>query len=363
MTDLDFTAPVGGARVKVDQAPQKGAGVGLSWDQLGAKEQVTARLLYPEPESLGITFEQFISRLNLTLDIYDLEVSSGKNVDIEVADLTFAGYDLIQAAGASVDLDFLEFNIIPYDMERPWEFDLAEALTFVGYDISPAGGVSFNMELSSLTFTSYDVTPTAAPNMELTLHGSAQGTTSANLPVGTQAGDLCICIHNIATDGFGTPVPGTPSGFTSGFYQPSAAVTGRVTYKLLAGGETTITPGGTFVGEACTKLYVFRPNKPISSIAFKDWEGYSGSGNPPAQSPDPSAEPPSSVIVASAHGVSGSFVMSSTPSLTESVGVDTGSMYNRHGYRIYNSAPAAHSIDMPDQGNFNLLMSGYVQVQ
>ena len=62
-----------------------------------------------------------------------------------------------------------------------------------------------------------------------------------------------------------------------------------------------------------------------------------------------------------AYAVSGSFSFSTaSPAFDSVIGFDAGSPYMLLGYKIYNTSPANHSIDMNDQGTFNNLLSGYV---
>lgn len=175
-------------------------------------------------------------------------------------------------------------------------------------------------------------------------------------PGGIQAGDVAILSDEALSVGTVTPV--TPSGFT-GIVSVGGASNKplhMLSRKILDGTETgsiTGMNGGLGNGKL---LRIFRGNKPIVSVTASSWNSEATDGDPSSQAvAAPSAAP--AVVIGMAYGSSGSETFSTaSPAFDATQAYGTGAT-SIGGYKIYNSAPAGHTIDAVDN-NINMLASG-----
>lgn len=206
-----------------------------------------------------------------------------------------------------------------------------------------------------------------------TFVGSCQSTSTSldfsSLSSGSiQANDVALYIdHCGAAD---PPTAVTPSGFTlimndSGGGEPGNRAI--VSWKKLTGSESAITgmnasSGGS--GQDNNKIgLVFRPSRNFTSITFSTPQT-SGitSSNPAAITVNPSAETIPSVVVGMAGVYQGTVTFSTaSPAFDAEINLSDNDL--RAGYKIYNSSPASHSIDINDLGSGNWLAGFYFKAE
>lgn len=176
------------------------------------------------------------------------------------------------------------------------------------------------------------------------------------------AGDLLVYV-DFAVDNDNTPpTTVTPSGFTieisdTNSSDPSAQA--NVSVLKAAGSEGALTGMN---GSLNHKVgLVFRPSTSFTTIVSNDEATQLFNLNPSAQTCDPSAET-TAVILLGIAGCDASTAAFSTASPAFDGTVLTGDSDLIVGYKIYNTSPASHSIDMADLGDKNWLASLYLTV-
>jgi len=198
-----------------------------------------------------------------------------------------------------------------------------------------AGSFALTGQAVTLTKTSQTVT----------FGDSATGTTSATIPVAQRvSGYICVCLAG------GASTPGTPTGFTSLASNSGGANGARLSYKVLDGTETTISPSSA----SYTVLAIFQPSSAPSVSTGAAFNSQGTSGDPSSQSVPASGYGTPSIVLGAAcsnNAVTG--FSTASPAFAGEIDGDRV----RLGYKIYNSGPADHSIDMNDFGT-NVLMSG-----
>jgi hypothetical protein len=177
------------------------------------------------------------------------------------------------------------------------------------------------------------------------------------IPASSQTGDLAI----LCDWGWSNSHPQViPAGWTNFITQNLAGgLRGDISYKVLVGAD----PGATITGGNATNdskiMLVFRPNATITTITPADMATSMSGVDPTAQ-----------VILASA-GIAplvvlgfGGWSSGALPSFTTESPALTNVTVNdlRVGYKIYDSAPQDHTVDIGDSGNTNWLASCYVAV-
>ena len=211
----------------------------------------------------------------------------------------------------------------------------------------------------------------ATGTLTWTFVGSCQSTGTAldfsSLSAGTiQANDVAMYIDYAGAAGPPTAV--TPSGFTnivntSGSSEPGARA--RVSWKKLAGSEASVTgmsasTGGT--GADNNKLgLVFRPSIDFTTLTVSTPQN-SGiiSTNPAAITVDPSAETIPVVLIGIGAVYQGTVTFSTaSPAFDAQIAISDDDL--RVGYKIYNSSPLSHSIDINDLGSANWLAGFYFE--
>lgn len=207
------------------------------------------------------------------------------------------------------------------------------------------------------------------PPVTWTFVGSCQSTGTtldfSSLSAGAiQANDVALFIDHCGAAGPPTAV--TPSGFTnlineSGQAEPGAR--GMASWKKLAGSEGSITgmdgaTGG--VGQDNNKIgLVFRPSRDFTTLTASTPQT-SGitNANPSAITVNPSAETLAAVLVGIAAEYQGTATFSTaSPAFDAEVNLSDSDL--RVGYKVYNSSPASHSIDINDLGDCNWLAGFY----
>ena len=211
----------------------------------------------------------------------------------------------------------------------------------------------------------------AAPTLSWTFVGSCQSTGTAldfsALSAGTiQANDVALYIDYAGAGAPPTAV--TPSGFTnvintSGESEPGARA--MASWKKLAGSEGSVTgmsasTGGT--GADNNKIgLVFRPSIDFTTLTFSTPQNSGIIGtNPAAITVDPSAETIPVVLIGIGAVYQGTVTFSTaSPAFDAEINLSDNDM--RVGYKIYNSSPLSHSIDINDLGSANWLAGFYFE--
>ena len=206
----------------------------------------------------------------------------------------------------------------------------------------------------------------AAPSLTWTFVGSCQSTDTAldfsALSAGTiQANDVALFI-DYAGD-LDPPTAVTPSGFTnivntSGENEPGARA--MASWKKLAGSEASV--AGMSAGGGFSKLgLVFRPSIDFTTLTVSTPQN-SGvtNANPAAITVDPSAETIPVVLIGIGAVYLGTVAFSTaSPAFDAQIAIIDNDM--RVGYKIYNSSPLSHSIDINDLGSANWLAGFYFE--
>jgi len=177
------------------------------------------------------------------------------------------------------------------------------------------------------------------------------------------AGDILVYIDQAVNGATTIPTAVTPSGFTNQINTSFGALSlygrGMLSLKKAAGGEGVIT------GMNDTNMQkvglVFRPSTSFTSIVANDIATELTAGNPASQNCDPSAETVATIVlgVAACDAATAAFSTAS-PAFDGTVSVADSDMIA--GYKIYNTSPAAHTIDMNDLNTSNWLASLYLTV-
>jgi hypothetical protein len=209
----------------------------------------------------------------------------------------------------------------------------------------------------------------AAPTLSWTFVGSCQstGTTldfSALSAGSIQANDVALYIDYAGAENPPTAV--TPSGFTnvintSGESEPGARA--MASWKKLAGSEGSVTGMSASTGGGSSdnnKIgLVFRPSIDFTTLTFSTPQN-SGiiNTNPAAITVDPSAETIPVVLIGIGAVYQGTVTFSTaSPAFDAEINLSDNDM--RVGYKIYNSSPLSHSIDINDLGSANWLAGFY----
>lgn len=202
----------------------------------------------------------------------------------------------------------------------------------------------------------------------ISFQNSAISTASTiTLPAGIIAGDLIVIYDRASNASSTSPTLVVPAGFTNGYDGPLASATNAsrvsLSYKIATGSESSTVITGMNATSMFKAAMVFRGDIPISLVTPYSFTSIMTDSNPTAQVVTSSAGP-APLIVFGAYGVGGSAAISPrtmTPAAAGeiTIGTSPGSYVK---YLIYNSAPADVTVDMDDEGNRNMLMSGYVAV-
>lgn len=214
---------------------------------------------------------------------------------------------------------------------------------------SEANTVIADDDVGALTLS--DVGATTSTSSTIAIHGSAV------------AGDLAIyCSAALNTSG--TPGDVTPPDWEAG---PSNVYITTARVKIMAG---ILTAGdivaGTITGLSGTSasygvLKILRPSAPITGLLWVDTAEQGTTGNPSSQTVNASGGTPPLVVCAGFMAAAGATVdprtwTGSTPASANA----TSNFYFLHG--IFNSSPADITVDMDDEGAFNALQSGFLEV-
>ncbi len=184
------------------------------------------------------------------------------------------------------------------------------------------------------------------------------------IPAGAQAGDVAV-LFDLAhsTSVAAAPTSVTPANWTliketnEAVSRGSRAIT---SYKILAAGE----PGSSVTGMNDDRedkvMLVFRGNVAVVTVTPSVWNGESTDGDPASQSVAASGGAAPLVVLGCAGDDNSNASFATASPAFDGTGTATD-LDAIMGYKIYNSAPADHTIDMADLGSNNALHSGYLQ--
>ena len=178
------------------------------------------------------------------------------------------------------------------------------------------------------------------------------------IPASAAVGDLAILFdHGNQTGGTSDVIPTGWTGLVTDAGSPDRI---RCSYKKLVGGD----PGATITGLNATSvnklMLVFRPTFSITTITPSTWLAQVTTGNPASQAVSASGQA-TPLVVCGGAGVFDATAVFSTASPAFDAEIASSNADIIVGYKIYNSAPVNHTIDMDDLGR-NGLASGYLKV-
>lgn len=221
---------------------------------------------------------------------------------------------------------------------------------------------------SSLTFTFVTAnsnTSTDATNRLVLSH-----------PATVQAGDLCVLFHN-AWDNDSDFIDTVPPGFTSintdsFLYTTASYMSHGISYNIISTqAQTHVVPFGngntvSYDYQIIRTLY-FRPDKTIATISPESSFNLGETTGNPAQQKVPAGGNNAPIIAfgqAKVLSVTGDPAFNTATSNAFDGYFNTGSgalnIESNVGYKIYNTSPIDHYVDMDDQGT-NVLLSFYLR--
>ncbi|MER8397463.1 hypothetical protein [Mesorhizobium sp. M1348] len=178
-------------------------------------------------------------------------------------------------------------------------------------------------------------------------------------PAGLQAGDVAVLAD--AGSGIGAPASVTPTGFTNVVDCPGVVHRLMVDYKILDGTEAGNIMGISSGIGAGKCLYIYRGNVPITAVVPSTWNSEATTGDPAPQTVLASPGAPPLVVFGANIGTNGNTTFSTASPAFDATENFGSANFAIAGYKIYNSSPANHTIDMTDN-NANALVSGYLQL-
>jgi hypothetical protein len=187
------------------------------------------------------------------------------------------------------------------------------------------------------------------------------------VPAAAQTGDVAI-LFDVAESTTGTPpsdvVPTNWTGITTTTFVNSAGngQRCRISYKILTGGD----PGASITGMNGTArndkvMLVVRGNVAATAVSAEDWTLVGEETDPASQTVNASTLGTAPLVVFGMANARLSTAVFSTASPAFDATVADGTADLLAGYKIYDSAPADHTIDMADLGN-NMLASGFLEL-
>mgnify|MGYP003440872844 CR=1 FL=1 len=206
--------------------------------------------------------------------------------------------------------------------------------------------------------------PTFTPGAKiLELFSNTATANSATIawPGGIRAGDLAVLVDEGENTGAPAPTSVIPSGFTSIADNTLLSVRTILSYKLLVGTESgNITGMAVASSESNKRLLIFRLQGAISSVVVGTFANVFDANNPAAQTTTLVGLVCPLVYIAVGGNRTGpaSTFTTETPALDNKYS-DTANVV---GYKIYNSNPQNHTVDIADLSTNNWLFSGYIRV-
>jgi hypothetical protein len=161
------------------------------------------------------------------------------------------------------------------------------------------------------------------------------------------------------------PTTVVPSGWTSIKNTTADSSTtksrGISSYRIIQSGDAGSSITGMNDNGEDKVMLIFAASRPIVSVTPSTWNGQGTDGNPSSQSVLATAATAPLIVIGASGGYSGTFSFTTaSPSFdgTQATADNDAIM----GYKIYNGSPADHTIDIGDNGDTNILQSGYLVV-
>lgn len=190
---------------------------------------------------------------------------------------------------------------------------------------------------------------------------AVSSTASITIPAGAAIGDLAI-FADFAVNAGSVPAAVTPSGWTKRGNMETGGGNSRLVVfsKILVAGDPGLSITGMDGDVSDQKIiFTFSPNARASVLNF-GFEAVEGQNGDPADQTVTAGAGHAPLVVlgfAACTDAVGAF-NAETPAFTAKT--TQGNLIA--GYRIYNSAPANHTVGMADLGARNALSSCYVEV-
>lgn len=190
-------------------------------------------------------------------------------------------------------------------------------------------------------------------------------TANITLPGTIEPGDLLL-LFQAATTNTTLPTAVTPSGWTNLVNQ--SGITGTdadrvmVDYRISDGSEDGSSITGMDGGISDRKIVLqFRGDQLIRDVTLQDLAAQFTSGNPAAQTVNASGGIVPLIVFGNWYSANAIDPRTFSPAADGEIQV-TGSNIFFVKYKIYNSSPADHTVDMDDEGSVNDLFSFYLQL-
>jgi hypothetical protein len=207
-----------------------------------------------------------------------------------------------------------------------------------------------------------------SPPTTLTFVGSTTSSTSSiSLHGSAAAGDLAILIDAA----WGDTEPAEVNPWTQSFLEYTAigaSSRGKfiINHRVLTAGDITAGSATGMNDDRDVKIMlIFHPDNPITTVTPASWDGHVTSNAPSvATIASGSGAVPLVVIGMAVDGDTATAPAFSVASPAFDAQVTaTGDVCGmRVGYKVYNSSPANHDVDMADAGAVNMLGGGYLSV-
>lgn len=182
-------------------------------------------------------------------------------------------------------------------------------------------------------------------------------------PASIDAGDLLVLTNHCLYQTGG----GLPTGFTQiANISAISYVETIISYKIADGTEDSSSIVGMTNGGVYGNVYLllqFRCDTEISTVTVQDLAQQITSGNPTSQTCNASGGSAPLIVIGSYCGVtSGTFTTTFSPAEDAEI-TDVGAYTRSYlDYKIYNSSPADHTIDMGTVAYENILSSFYLEL-
>jgi len=206
-----------------------------------------------------------------------------------------------------------------------------------------------------------------APPLTLSFFNSSTATGGAPpmpLPTGIQAGDL-IVIGNFARNNVGAPLAQDPTTVgANNFIRLVDEVRlnntrANVWYKIAAGTESGLNPGGTTGGVENNKwALVFRGSRPITSIIPGSLNVDQTDATPATQTVTAASGQSPLVVIAAYRSSANVTTRGFSPAEDAEISPSGLAFIKR---KLFNSSPVNETITMSDNGISNTLISFYLQ--
>lgn len=178
------------------------------------------------------------------------------------------------------------------------------------------------------------------------------------------SGDLAVLLDWAYHFGASAPTAVTPSGFTVHLNQ-TASLAGilhqrlMVSSKICTGSESGNLTGMNSSGTISKVMLIF--GNGIASRTSSTWQYSLTDGNPASKTASASGgNAPLVVIGCAITDTIAAAWTTESPAFDDEVTANGGRMLV--GYKVYNSSPNDHTIDMNDLGSMNAIAIGYLEV-